>query len=239
MVADGHYRVSADYPWYARRALSDAYRCPVSFCLGAAGDAVPINRQGDCRARIGSVLGNSIVLAERTFRPEESPALWTRCERVGANVILPPTSDNPEAAFRAARETCLALVRQGGSDAAVKTAAAAYQRAATEWMRARLYPENRFDIPVQFVGIGSTTLVALPFEVLSEISLKMKESAPGSVLVSCAGGYQGYLPLAYEYERGGYEASPDSTHFEPGTADRLLTTILDVLAERQNPAGNP
>ena len=78
-------------------------------------------------------------------------------------------------------------------------------------------------------------LVALPFEVLSEISLRMKERFPNSVLVSCAGGYQGYLPLEHEYPRGGYEASERSTHFEPGTADRVLELTLDWLAKTETP----
>ena len=236
-VPDGHYCVSADYPWYARRTLADAYHCPVAFCLGAAGDAVPINRQGNCRERIGSILGNSAVLAERTFVSEESPDLWTHCEKVPAKVIMPVTSADPESACHEAREACLALSAEGVSGEKRRAATEAFQRTATEWMRARLYPENAFDIPVQCVGIGGTTLVALPFEVLSEISLKLKDEIPGSVLVSCAGGYQGYLPLRYEYERGGYEASAESTHFEPGTADRLLDTMIDTLKHRRNAPG--
>ena len=72
-------------------------------------------------------------------------------------------------------------------------------------------------------------LVALggkPFEVLAEISLRLKAAHPNAFLLSCCGGYQGYLPLAYEYDRGGYEASAASTHFAPGTADRLLEAII-------------
>ena len=99
------------------------------------------------------------------------------------------------------------------------------------YYRARLYPENKGTIKVQIVKVGNTVFVGLPFEVLSEISLKMKQQFPNSVLVSCAGGYQGYLPLAYEYDRGGYEASEDSTHFVPGTADRLLEAILGKLGD--------
>jgi hypothetical protein len=79
------------------------------------------------------------------------------------------------------------------------------------------------------VQIGKTVMVGLPFEVLSEISLKMKAKFPDSVLVSCCGGYQGYLPLAYEYDRVGYEATESSTHFVPGTADRILEAILEKL----------
>jgi len=54
----------------------------------------------------------------------------------------------------------------------------------------------------------------------------MKEHYPNSVLVSCSGGYQGYLPLKYEYDRGGYEATTWSTHFERGVGDRLLHAVL-------------
>ena len=97
------------------------------------------------------------------------------------------------------------------------------------YSRARQYPENRTQINIQFVQIGDTVFVGLPFEVLAEIGLKMKQRFPNSVLVSCCGGYQGYLPLAYEYDRGGYEAPSSSTHFIPGTADRILELILKRL----------
>jgi len=71
--------------------------------------------------------------------------------------------------------------------------------------------------------------VCLPFEVLSEISLRLKAAFSQTVLVSIANGYEGYLPFAYEYDRGGYEATADSTHFEPGTADRLVEKVLEEL----------
>ena len=37
---------------------------------------------------------------------------------------------------------------------------------------------------------------------------------------------QGYLPLAQEFDRGGYEVEIRSTYFEPGTADELLDVLL-------------
>ena len=93
----------------------------------------------------------------------------------------------------------------------------------------KLYPENSFDIPVQFVRIGETVMVSLPFEVLSEIGLAMKAQFPNSVLVSCANGYHGYLPLEHEFKRGGYEASIPAMHFAPDTGDRVLKAILKKL----------
>jgi hypothetical protein len=73
-------------------------------------------------------------------------------------------------------------------------------------------------------------MTVLPFEVLSEISLTMKKQFPHSVLVSCANGYQGYLPLEHEFKRGGYEASISAAHFAPGTGDRVLKAVLAKLA---------
>jgi hypothetical protein len=66
-----HYRVSADYPHYLRQIVVKAYACPVFFSLGSAGDAVPINRYGDARQRIGSVLGNTVVLTERLYAADD------------------------------------------------------------------------------------------------------------------------------------------------------------------------
>ena len=82
---------------------------------------------------------------------------------------------------------------------------------------------------MHLLRIGRTVLVGLPFEVLSEISLRLKRAFPETVLVSAANGYEGYLPFAFEYERGGYEASAESTHFEIGTADRILDRLLEEL----------
>jgi hypothetical protein len=80
--------------------------------------------------------------------------------------------------------------------------------------------------------IGATTLVAWPFEVLAEIGLRIKRRFPNAVLVACAGGYQGYMPLAADHPRGGYEVGEDAVHFVPGTGDRLLEATLQWL-ERQ------
>jgi hypothetical protein len=45
-------------------------------------------------------------------------------------------------------------------------------------------------------------------------------------MASCAAGYQGYLPLAGEQGRGGYELGDSTNHFAPDTGDRLLAAAL-------------
>ena len=41
------------------------------------------------------------------------------------------------------------------------------------------------------------------------------------------------MPLAHEFQRGGYEVEGRSTYFEPGTADKLLQCVLGWLSERE------
>jgi Neutral/alkaline non-lysosomal ceramidase, N-terminal len=227
-----HYRISSDYVFYLRQTIAQHHACPVFFTLGAAGDAVPINRYGDCRQRIGSVLGNAAILAERTFAVEDSAEVKADWAELDVKTITDTDPGAAQAEFDRSRAAFLALINdpQAKPDGeAWRAASAAYDQAQTALLRSRLYPDNRHTVRIQFLRVGATVFVGLPFEVLSEISTRMKKQFPQSVLVSCAGGYQGYLPLAYEYPRGGYEAGANSTHFEPGTADRLLDIVLDKL----------
>jgi len=232
--AKDDYKFSSDYPHYLRKTISDAWHCPVFFTLGAAGDAVPIKRHEDSRTRIGNVLGNTVVLAERAFTPDTRDTLEADVVELEAETILKTSPSVARAEYEDARRRIAALEepeedREPGD--AYRRAGEAFRRKMTAYVRSRLYPDNKAVLNAQFVRIGGTVLVGLPFEVLSEISMKMKERFPNSVLVSCAGGYEGYLPLAYEYERGGYEATEASTHFVPGTGDRILKIILNKLGE--------
>lgn len=231
-----HYRVSADYPFYLRQAIAQKWNCPVFFTLGAAGDAVPIDRYGDCRQRIGQTLGHTATLADRVFQEDPEPTLAAAFQELEAATILTVDPSTAEADYQQARDRYAGLQADGADPQSpeYRQTAEEYGRQQTPFFRSRLYPENRYRIRTQFLRIGRTTLVALPFEVLSEISRRMKARFPHSALVSCAGGYQGYLPLQYEYARGGYEASESSTHFAMGTADRLLIRILDWL-EKNDP----
>ncbi len=224
---EDNYKFSADYPYYVRQVISEKWQCPVMFTLGAAGDVVPINRRDDCRERIGNVVGNTAILAERMFRKDGSTKLVAEAVAVEVETILKVDVEKAEAEYEEARRAALAVVDKKSE--AYRDLLKTFQQKMMAYSRAQFYPENKSRIHVQFIQVGETVFVSLPFEVLAEIGLKMKERFPHSVLVSCSGGYQAYLPLAYEYDRGGYEATESSTHFVPGTADRLLEVVLRRL----------
>lgn len=228
-----HYQVSSDYVYYLRRDIEARYRCPVFFTLGAAGDVVPIDRHGESRRLIGSAIAASALLAARTFRRVEStegtqagPFLASGERTLEVETIFPTDGE----AERREYEAALAAARSEGSGEPDPESNARFRRAVIRYFRSRLYPSDSFVVRTQFLRIGPLALVALPFEVLSEFALKMKAAFPKSLLVSCANGYQGYLPFTKDYEQGGYEATEDSTHFERGTAERLLELVLDQLS---------
>jgi len=244
---DNHYAISADYPFYFRRYLSEAWHCPVFFTLGAAGDTVPRLRGGNSRWRgvnsrqlIGQSLANPVLLAERMFA-KESPELQTDFFTLPVKTIIATDANQTTTELEAARQAFLPLFQSPpeSPDDAFRTAQQTFINALIRAHRARLYPENQFEIKIQTLKIGHTLLAAFPFEVLSEISLQLKAEIPGFVLSSCSGGYQGYLPLAYEYARGGYEATENSTHFEIGAADRLLAEMRRRFAGTLNREESP
>jgi len=226
---NNHYAISSDYQYYLRNYLTERYKCPVFFTLGAAGDTVPINRYGDSRKLLGNLLANSIILAERTYTSEKFAEVKSDFLTLPVRTIFDTESHTARTDFERAKTRLITLQ----NSAEFEQNSDAYTAEATDFShklialkRSRLYPDNSYSIKIQFIQIGKTILVGYPFEVLSEISLKMKEHYPNSVLVSCSGGYQGYLPLKYEYDRGGYEATIWSTHFERGVGDRLLHAVL-------------
>jgi neutral ceramidase len=227
-----HFDISGDYPWFARAALREAWGCPVVFTLGAAGDAVPLQRAGKSREWIGRSLANAVLLGERVFAAsaDPAPALAYRSVTLEARTILSTRGQPVDDELEAARAALTRLAEPDPAGPEVRR----FQDAALRAFRARLYPEDRFFIDIGIWWIGSTALVAFPFEVLADTALVLKKACPGAVVVSVANGYQGYLPRAYEYARGGYEATAESTHFEPGTMDALMERVVEEL--RRGPA---
>ncbi|MEM9017601.1 MAG: neutral/alkaline non-lysosomal ceramidase N-terminal domain-containing protein, partial [Verrucomicrobiota bacterium] len=67
-------------------------------------------------------------------------------------------------------------------------------------------PES-VDVAIQAGRIGDQAILALPFEVLVEIGMELKEESPFSrtLIVGLANGAFGYLPPPHQHELGGYE----------------------------------
>ena len=71
-----------------------------------------------------------------------------------------------------------------------------------------------------------------PFEPLSQLGLAFNAACPNGVLVSLTGGQEGYLALASQFPRGGYETERGSD-FAPGTGDAILKAAIQAVRDFQ------
>lgn len=92
------------------------------------------------------------------------------------------------------------------------------------------------EVIVQAFRIGDQAIVSLPFEVLVEIGLEIKEKspAPRTFIIELANGSYGYLPPPNQVELGGYETWLGTSRFEKHSSERLVKELLEMLNELWN-----
>lgn len=86
---------------------------------------------------------------------------------------------------------------------------------------------------VQAIRIGDQAIVSMPFEVLVEIGLEIKQKSPfpHTFLIELANGSYGYLPPPHQIELGGYESWLGTSVFAPDASVVLTRNLLEMLAE--------
>ncbi|MDG2130024.1 MAG: hypothetical protein P8K08_18645 [Fuerstiella sp.] len=89
------------------------------------------------------------------------------------------------------------------------------------------------NVVIQAFRIGDQAIVSMPFEVLVEIGLEIKEKspAPRTFLIELANGSYGYLPPPNQVELGGYETWLGTSRFEMHSSDVLVKELLEMLGE--------
>ena len=98
---------------------------------------------------------------------------------------------------------------------------------------AKLEGPRTEDVIVQAFRIGDQAIVSMPFEVLVEIGLELKEKspAPRTFIIELANGSYGYLPPPNQVELGGYETWLGTSRFEKHSSDKLVKELLEMLGE--------
>ena len=218
------YEISADYPGVLKQVIAGEYGCPGFFLLGTAGDAVPMKRGLRARKYIGEILGRMIHMNELRFRPEPEFRLAVKSFTVPGILKRVMESGDPEARWRKARETARDL-RADDFDAYLK-----FRDEACGYLVTRRFGKKEFDIPIRLVRFGGRVLVCLPFEVLTDIGSELRAACPEAVIISVAGGYEGYLGLEADFKKGGYETDIGAD-FLPDTGDRILAACIDAVRE--------
>ena len=93
--------------------------------------------------------------------------------------------------------------------------------------------EAQVSVPLQVLRIGPACIGTMPGEPFCEIGLEFRQRAAmqPAVLVEWAHGGFGYIPTAEHFEWGGYETWLGSCAFEPHASEKLLDTLLEMVAE--------
>ena len=86
---------------------------------------------------------------------------------------------------------------------------------------------------IQAIRIGDQAIVSMPFEVLVEIGLEIKEKSPfpHTFTIELANGGYGYLPPPNQHELGGYETWLGTSKFEKNASVILTKNLLEMLNE--------
>ena len=189
-----------------------------------------MRRLGGSREWIGASLAHTVLLGERAFRREPVSTIDVVWDELDEQTRVAVTASGTEERLATAATDYEALrADDTASTQALATAREEFEEALHLAYKARRWPGNGYVVRIQFLRLGRITLVALPFEVLAQLALQMKSAAADSVLVSCANGYEGYLPFQEDFERGGYEAQFGSAHFTAGSAERIRDRIIGRL----------
>ncbi len=86
---------------------------------------------------------------------------------------------------------------------------------------------------IQAVRIGDQAIVTMPFEVLVEIGLEIKDRSPfkHTMFIELANGGYGYLPPPHQIELGGYEAWLGVSRFQVDASVILTRNLMEMLKE--------
>lgn len=213
--------ISGDYPGMFKQAVQEHLGCPGFFLLGTAGDVVPMRRNGASRRDLGEVLASTIRLNELVFRKTDDFKLAAANFTVPGKLSRTAGYDRKQKEARWQAEVERAKREMLPVDEALIAESYRYDIADR-------YPSDDVAIPVQMLRLGHQVLVGLPFEVLSAIGLELRAACPEALVTTITGGYEGYLPLAADFPKGGYETDQGS-NFAPATGNDILNACIEAV----------
>ena len=102
---------------------------------------------------------------------------------------------------------------------------------------ARRRPAGSLAVRIQQIRSGALPLVALPFQVLAELGLRVKERVPEALVTSYANGYEGLPPISPRY------STPTATRRRAARSTSSpappsgSSTVLNAIGESRGAVG--
>jgi hypothetical protein len=249
--------LSPDYPGTARKVVEQFAGGLCLFLQGAAGNCGPThgfigevavaewlgNRLGLEAARIRLEI-DPVPRKERLVEVVQSGADLGMYEDdaagepddtlriINTHAQLPvgdfPSVEDAQKGFDAAVEN-LNTTRESGTVPEIKLAVSEAKRANFVLSNAKRTADGPMSMPVQAMRIGPAALVGLPVEAFCEIGMAVKDASPAAqtLFSGYTNGYMGYMPMADNFEEGGYEV--DTTPMSAGAAEETINACTDAV----------
>ncbi len=232
VLGSGNTWYSADFPYYMRQTLADAYGDGFFglFGNGACGNINHINvfgrrRQGgyDHARRMGRILAGDVLKTEFESTEVDLCPLWA--ESVMVELPLREFSDEQIAEFRRVLEETEDLEGQISSGNFERGRA----KRSLALVESGITSE---DVEVQVLGMGPLVIVGIPGEYFVEFGLQIKKRSPAdfTFLIELANGYKGYIPTEAAFRAGAYEGS--SARYAPEAGQMLADSAINIVESR-------
>ena len=227
---DRLYAISADYPGYAMKVVEKVRGGRCLFCLGCAGNIVPVEREGDARRWIGTALGAEVLKVAEGIETEPDVRLRVKSSSVDLPLKPIPSPDKVRREIEETEREIAEAERRGAPYPEISALKGKLRKAKRTLLLAEETKGKReVRTEIHALRIGRLKLACLPGEVFVEIGLSIKEEHKDVFVLSLCNDSLSYVPVSSAYDEGGYE--PEWTILERGAGEVLLDETLRLLKE--------
>lgn len=233
--------ITADIVGSMRKVMEGRTGCRFAYFSGAGGNINSRSRIKEenlpgetvaCDAdACGAYMAYHAIRALDSLRPLESGEV-----RVCNDSLTVPTDHTRDHLAEIGLQLRMEWERTG-DHAACKEAGKPYDihspfHALAIWSKSK-QPLTR-DVPLMTLSVGDLAFVGAPYEMFDTNGMQIKWGSPfaRTFVCTCTNDYVGYIPSAYGYEHGCYEA--DCTPIAPGGGEKLAIKFISMLAKLRN-----
>jgi neutral ceramidase len=232
---------TADYPGYLSEAIKKVKGNDFMsmFCNGCCGNVTQVDyRVGfpstfqECQ-RIGYILAVAAMESMRSARPVTTDMVAVSREMVPLNRI-----DISDEQLAWAQKLMKKVEKEGMPPIQKDGMPDAYY--AKEWIEMRKNQDVIDSAEVMVIRIGDIAFAGLPGEMFQEFGKDIKTKSPcrNTIVTGLTNDDKAYFPTEVSFTQGpkgftpyitGYETTPGSTMYEPGSGEKLAASAVDQL----------
>lgn len=223
------YIISADYPGRAQAVVEAVFPgAQAMFAQGCSGNinSEPVNGAFSDVWRLGSALGGAVVKAAAMIDTDGEVRLSSAFEPLELPLEDPPPLDEAKEQAESA-EASFTQAKESGDEGSANI-----RSSGVRWAQRvlKLAEEGATDLKMRYdlqaLAINDLAIIGLPGEVFVEYQLNIDAASPfaQTTVLGVTNGCPSYIPIADEYQYGGYEIE--------GAIRYYGATMLDPKSEQ-------